>query len=178
MEEKGISSPLSEKRLNRKERVRQSREKRRQEISLLRTMPYSEHQRWWSSDTIAVVTGANRGIGYETVHQLATHGLTVILTSRDVAVGEEAVKVLRERGLSVVFHQLDIVVPSSVETLAEWIKQTYGGLDILWEIIKRGRVKKNPPKKQRDLQFHDLLSSSPTNIGKNGSYSHNPFFPP
>ncbi|CAA0816400.1 NAD(P)-binding Rossmann-fold superfamily protein [Striga hermonthica] len=86
---------------------------------------------WWTSETIAVVTGANRGIGFEIVHQLASHGLTVILTSRETAVGEEAAKVLQEGGLNVVFHQLDIVDPQSIEAFVEWVKEKYGGIDIL-----------------------------------------------
>ncbi|KAI3455201.1 hypothetical protein Pfo_011864 [Paulownia fortunei] len=117
--------------MDKKEKAREKREKRRQQISLLRTIPYSDHQRWWTSDTIAMVTGANRGIGFEIAHQLALHGLTVILTSRETGVGEEAAKVLQEGGLNVVFHQLDIVDPSSIEAFAEWIKEIYGGIDIL-----------------------------------------------
>ncbi|KAL2462283.1 NAD(P)-binding Rossmann-fold superfamily protein [Abeliophyllum distichum] len=117
--------------MDKQEKAKERREKRRQEISLLRTIPYSDHQRWWSIDTIAVVTGANRGIGFEIVHQLALHGLTVVLTSRETAVGEEAAKVLQEGSLNVVFHQLDIIDPSSIETFTEWIKENYGGIDIL-----------------------------------------------
>ncbi|XP_074324618.1 uncharacterized protein LOC141661493 [Apium graveolens] len=116
---------------DKKERARERREKRRQEISLLRTIPYSDHQKWWSSETIALVTGANRGIGFEIAHQLAQHGLTIILTSRETGVGEEAAKVLQEGGLNVVFHQLDIVDPSSIQACADWVQETYGGLDIL-----------------------------------------------
>ena len=89
--------------------------------------------RWWTSNTIAVVTGANRGIGYEISHQLAGHGLTVIFTSRDTSVGEEAAKVLQERGLNVVYRQLDIVDPSSIEAFSTWIEEVYGGIDILVE---------------------------------------------
>ncbi|CAH9106830.1 unnamed protein product [Cuscuta europaea] len=59
------------------------------------------------------------------------HGLTVVLTSRETGVGEEAVKVLQEGGLNVVFHQLDILDPLSIETFANWLKEEYGGLDIL-----------------------------------------------
>ncbi|XP_052174802.1 uncharacterized protein LOC127789829 [Diospyros lotus] len=121
----------NQRRQERREKARERREKRRQRIALLRTIPYSDHQRWWSADTIAVVTGANRGIGFEIAHQLALHGLTVILTSRDSAVGEEAAKVLQEGGLSVFFHQLDIVDPSSIKAFAEWLQQNYGGIDVL-----------------------------------------------
>ncbi|KAG9152433.1 hypothetical protein Leryth_015836 [Lithospermum erythrorhizon] len=117
--------------MEKKEKAKERREKRRQEISLLRTIPYSDHQRWWSSETIAVVTGANRGIGFEIAHQLALHGLTVVLTSRATAVGEEAKKVLQEGGLNVAFHQLDIDDIESIKSFADWIKETYGGLDIL-----------------------------------------------
>ncbi|XVE56483.1 hypothetical protein DITRI_Ditri04bG0013900 [Diplodiscus trichospermus] len=113
------------------ERSKERREKRRQEISLLRTIPYSDHQRWWSEETIAVVTGANRGIGFEIARQLAGHGLTVILTSRDTSVGIEAAKVLQEGGFNVDVHQLDIVDGESISTFVEWIKEKYGGADIL-----------------------------------------------
>ncbi|XP_021737802.1 (+)-neomenthol dehydrogenase-like [Chenopodium quinoa] len=114
-----------------KERSKDRREKRLQEISLLRTIPYSDHRRWWTAETIAVVTGGNRGIGFEITRQLAGHGLTVVLTSRDTEVGIEAVKVLQEVGLLVEFHQLDIVDPQSIKDFAEWIQETHGGLDIL-----------------------------------------------
>ncbi|KAL3529039.1 hypothetical protein ACH5RR_008361 [Cinchona calisaya] len=117
--------------MDKKARAKERREKRRQEISLLRTIPYSDHQRWWSPDTVAVVTGANRGIGFEIAHQLAMDGLTVILTSRDTGVGDAAAKVLQDGGLNVFFHQLDIVNPLSIETFTDWIQQSYGGLDIL-----------------------------------------------
>ncbi|KMT06420.1 hypothetical protein BVRB_7g160970 [Beta vulgaris subsp. vulgaris] len=114
-----------------KDRSKERREKRLQEISLLRTIPYSDHRRWWTAETIAVVTGGNRGIGFEITKQLANHGMTVVLTSRDTEVGIEAVKVLQEVGLLVEFHQLDIVDPQSIENFTEWIQETHGGLDIL-----------------------------------------------
>ncbi|KAL3335436.1 hypothetical protein AABB24_031583 [Solanum stoloniferum] len=117
--------------MGKKERAQERREQRRQEIYLLRTIPYSDQQRWWSNETIAVVTGSNRGIGFEIAHQLASHGLTAVLTSRETRFGEEAMKIMQEKGLNVVFHQLDIVDPSSIDTFSDWIKENYGGLDIL-----------------------------------------------
>lgn len=87
--------------------------------------------RWWSSGTIALVTGANRGIGFEIAHQLSLNGLTVILTSRDTLLGEAAAKVLQEGGLNVVFHRLDVVDPASIKSCTDWVEQNYGGLDIL-----------------------------------------------
>lgn len=80
---------------------------------------------------MAVVTGGNRRIGYEICRQLATHGLTVILTSRDASAGVESVKALQEGGLSVVYHQLDVVDYSSINQFVEWLRENCGGLDIL-----------------------------------------------
>ncbi|KAK7316869.1 hypothetical protein RJT34_00639 [Clitoria ternatea] len=108
------------------------KEKRLQQISLLRTIPYADHQRWWSKETIAVVTGGNRGIGFEICRQLLDHGVTVIMTSRDESVGVESIKVLQEGGFTnVACHQLNILDSSSINEFAEWLKENYGGLDIL-----------------------------------------------
>ncbi|PON52899.1 Short-chain dehydrogenase/reductase [Parasponia andersonii] len=81
----------------------------------------------------AVVTGANKGIGLETVRQLASNGITVILTARDEKRGLEAFQNLKEKGLShkVLFHQLDVTDPASIASLADFIKTRFGKLDIL-----------------------------------------------
>lgn len=117
--------------MTRSGRAKERREKRLQEIAQLRKVPYTDDQRWWCMETVAVVTGSNRGIGYEIVRQLAVHGMTVVLTSRDITKGQEAVKTLQQEGLLVVFHQLDILNDASIKIFAEWIVNTYGGLDIL-----------------------------------------------
>mgnify|MGYP003365708315 CR=1 FL=1 len=83
----------------------------------------------------AVVTGANKGIGFEICRQLANCGIRVVLTSRDEKRGLEAVETLRrETGVSeqtLVFHQLDVTDPASITSLAQFVKAQFGKLDIL-----------------------------------------------
>ena len=83
------------------------------------------------SNKIAVVTGANRGIGFEICRQLARNGVKVLLTSRDKLKGEAAVASLCDEGLDVTFHQLDVTAPVSVGRLAADLESEYGRLDIL-----------------------------------------------
>lgn len=85
----------------------------------------------------AVVTGANKGIGFETARQLATAGVTVILTARDEKRGIDAVtSLLHGSGLSnIVFHQLDVQDPKSIDSLVKFIQSKFGKLDILVRII-------------------------------------------
>jgi (+)-neomenthol dehydrogenase len=80
-----------------------------------------------------VVTGANKGIGFEICRQLASKGIVVVLTSRNEKRGLESVQKLKESGLSdfVVFHQLDVADINSIASLADFIKSQYGKLDIL-----------------------------------------------
>jgi 3-oxoacyl-ACP reductase-like protein len=59
-----------------------------------------EAERWWSKDTVAVVTGANKGIGFEIVRQLAKEGITVVLTARDATRGKEALESLKTQRAS------------------------------------------------------------------------------
>ncbi|KAF7809648.1 (+)-neomenthol dehydrogenase-like [Senna tora] len=83
---------------------------------------------------IAVVSGSNKGIGLETVKQLVSTGVKIVLTARDEKKGLEALESLRELGFSdefVVFHQLDVADAASVTSLAHFIKSQFGKLDIL-----------------------------------------------
>lgn len=87
---------------------------------------------WWFKDTVAVVTGANKGVGCEIVRLLAQQGLTVVLTARDLGRGQAAIDALKADGQkSIHFHPLDVRSSESVETLAEWLKTTFGGIDII-----------------------------------------------
>jgi len=85
-----------------------------------------------ASARVAVVTGGNKGIGWEVCRQLAGNGVTVVLTARDEAKGAAAVEKLRDLGLSdVLFHQLDITDAPSIARIAEFLKTRFGKLDIL-----------------------------------------------
>ncbi|CAK9857547.1 unnamed protein product [Sphagnum jensenii] len=91
-----------------------------------------EAERWWSKDTVAVVTGANKGLGFGIVRQLAKEGITVVLTARDATRGNVALESLKSQGLhNVNFHPLDVASQVSILALAEWLHKTYGGIDIL-----------------------------------------------
>ena len=75
---------------------------------------------------VAVVTGSNRGIGYEVVRGLCKSDKfvgDVFVTSRDEAKGQEAVAQLAKEGLTAKCHQLDINDEASVKKLAAFLKE-------------------------------------------------------
>jgi NAD(P)-dependent dehydrogenase (short-subunit alcohol dehydrogenase family) len=80
---------------------------------------------------IALVTGANKGLGFETCLQLAQIGLTVILTARDLIKGQVAAKQLADRGLDILFYQLDVSNQSNISRIAQQVEQQFGRLDVL-----------------------------------------------
>jgi NAD(P)-dependent dehydrogenase (short-subunit alcohol dehydrogenase family) len=84
--------------------------------------------------TIALITGANKGIGFETARQLGARGVTVLAGARDEARGRQAERALREAlgdGAEVRFVPLDVTDAKSAQEAAGWIDREYGRLDIL-----------------------------------------------
>jgi NAD(P)-dependent dehydrogenase (short-subunit alcohol dehydrogenase family) len=81
--------------------------------------------------TIALVTGANKGIGLETGRQLGARGATVLAAARDEERGREAERALQAAGADARFVPLDVTDPGSVQRAADWIDREYGRLDIL-----------------------------------------------
>jgi NAD(P)-dependent dehydrogenase (short-subunit alcohol dehydrogenase family) len=81
---------------------------------------------------IALVTGANRGIGFEVCKQLAElSNMTVILTARDFEKGQTATKQLKDKGMDVMFYQLDVSNSNDIKKVSLQIEQQYGRLDVL-----------------------------------------------
>lgn len=80
---------------------------------------------------IALVTGGNRGIGLETVKQLAQQGMHVLLGARNEAKGKEAAEKLKGEKLDVEFILLDVDDPKTHGRAAKTIEQKFGQLDVL-----------------------------------------------
>lgn len=80
---------------------------------------------------IALVTGATRGIGLETVRQLASEGVHVLLAGRDAGKAAEAAAQLSGQGLPVESITLDVTDPQTIADAAEEVTRKFGRLDIL-----------------------------------------------
>ncbi|HWN33417.1 MAG TPA: SDR family oxidoreductase [Pseudonocardia sp.] len=81
--------------------------------------------------TYALITGANKGLGWTAAHRLAGLGWTVLVGSRDVARGAEAVAKLAADGLAAELVALDVTSEDSVRAAVEEVEGRYGRLDVL-----------------------------------------------
>ncbi|GAA4686397.1 SDR family NAD(P)-dependent oxidoreductase [Frondihabitans cladoniiphilus] len=79
-------------------------------------------------DRIALVTGANKGVGKQVASELVANGLTVIVGSRDLTRGREAAA---DIGGGATALQLDVTDARSIATAAAWIRERFGRLDVL-----------------------------------------------
>jgi NAD(P)-dependent dehydrogenase (short-subunit alcohol dehydrogenase family) len=81
--------------------------------------------------TTALITGANKGIGYETARLLGERGMTVLVGSRDEARGKEAADRLRAAGIDAHAVTIDVTDADSVARAAESISAEFAALDVL-----------------------------------------------
>jgi NAD(P)-dependent dehydrogenase (short-subunit alcohol dehydrogenase family) len=79
----------------------------------------------------ALITGANKGIGFETARQLGSRDMTVLVGARDLERGRAAEQALRDAGVAAHFVQLDVTDAKSIQQAAEWIDAEHGRLDVL-----------------------------------------------
>ena len=84
-----------------------------------------------SDKTLALITGANKGIGFETARRLGQQGMHVIIGARNTARGEEAGRKLSTLSVEATFVQLDVTDEESIARAARTLDETFGRLDIL-----------------------------------------------
>jgi len=99
--------------------------------------------------TIALITGANKGIGLETARQLGARGATGLVGARDEQRGLQAERALRDAGAEARFVRLDVTDPKSAQEAADWVDHQYGRLDIL--VNNAGIARAGGPPSQTDL---------------------------
>ncbi len=80
---------------------------------------------------VIVVTGGNRGIGFEICRRLASRGANVVLTARNPAAGAAALKKLAAEKLAAAFVPLDVTDAQSVAALRDAVNEQHGQLDVL-----------------------------------------------
>jgi NAD(P)-dependent dehydrogenase (short-subunit alcohol dehydrogenase family) len=110
-----------------------------------------------SEPKVALVTGANKGIGYEIARGLGAAGVTVLVGARDAARGEEAAEKLAAEGCTAVPVVLDVTDPLSVSAAAARVEREYGRLDILVNnagiLIERGQRPSQVPVEALERTF-------------------------
>lgn len=125
--------------------------------------------------TVALITGANKGIGLETARQLSQKGIKVLLGARDDKKGLEAEKLLKSEGLDVEYVNIDVDNFETHKSLANYIQEKYGKLDILinnagiseandinGEIKKTSELSIESYKRVFDTNFFNLIAITQT----------------
>lgn len=83
------------------------------------------------SKRVALITGANKGIGFETARQLGALGITVLMGSREQQRGQTAVDTLRGESIDARLTLLDVAAQHSIDRAAADVERQFGKLDIL-----------------------------------------------
>ncbi|EKF57555.1 MAG: SDR family oxidoreductase [Agrobacterium albertimagni] len=109
---------------------------------------------------IALVTGANKGIGFEIAKQLAQAGATVLLGARDKARGQAAVDALTASGLAVEAVVIDLNDEMTIDAAAREISARYGRLDILVNNAGIVDPEDGPPTRARIAAVRRLMETN------------------
>jgi NAD(P)-dependent dehydrogenase (short-subunit alcohol dehydrogenase family) len=80
---------------------------------------------------IALITGASKGLGFETAYQLGVKGYTVIVTAKTQQKSNESAEKLKSKGINAVGMQLDVVNNNDIDNISKSINEHFGILDIL-----------------------------------------------
>jgi NAD(P)-dependent dehydrogenase (short-subunit alcohol dehydrogenase family) len=112
-------------------------------------------------DRVALVTGANRGIGFEVCRQLGQRGYAVLLGSRDRERGEVAAARLRSEGLDVVGCQLDVADAASVESAVERMRREHGRL---YAVVNNAAILYDTWQRGVDANLDEVREAFETNV--------------
>lgn len=82
-------------------------------------------------EKVALITGASKGLGFETAYQLGVKGYTVIVAARTQQKSNETAEKLKSKGVHAVGMQLDVVNDNDVDNLSKSINEHFGKLDVL-----------------------------------------------
>jgi NAD(P)-dependent dehydrogenase (short-subunit alcohol dehydrogenase family) len=82
-------------------------------------------------DDIALITGANKGIGFEIARGLGAKKIKVLVGARDPARGQKAAEKLKAEGIDAQFVPLNVTDQETIQHAAQWIEKEFGRLDIL-----------------------------------------------
>ena len=111
---------------------------------------------------VALITGANKGIGLETARQLGQKDVTVLVGARDLAKGQAAVKTLREEGVDARPIEIDVTNGESIRKAATQIEREFGRLDIL--INNAGTMLDAPDRKVSEQSLETWHRTFDTNL--------------
>ncbi len=96
---------------------------------------------------VALITGANKGIGFEVGRQIAGAGWTVFAAARNEELGKQAAEKLQAEGLDVHFIRIDLDAPETASTAADTIRTQFGKLDLLINNAAIAMAGDGPPSK-------------------------------
>lgn len=84
-----------------------------------------------TEEKIALITGANKGLGFETARQLGEQNIKVLIGARDEIRGQEAAGKLKNEGFDAEFILIDVTDEKTLEAAAKYVEENFGKLDIL-----------------------------------------------
>lgn len=109
----------------------------------------------------ALITGGNKGIGFEIARQLGLKGFDVILTARDTSKGDEAVKKLTQMNINAEFIQMDVTDINSINSAYEKVSDLF---DVINVLINNAGIRTNSDRGLDIIPYDDIRRIIDTNL--------------